>query len=81
MGVNDNSMEQQLERLWEEQGENVGVPQKVRELLNAAFTKVPVSSFPKLPCGKGTCVIADLLDSFTFSFVWQGSCYSHLSLH
>lgn len=53
MGHNDTSMEEQLERLWREQGENVGVPEEVRRLLNSAFTKVPVSSFPRLSCGKG----------------------------
>lgn len=52
MGHNDTSMEEQLKRLWAEEGENVGVPQSVRRLLNSAFMKVPVSSFPKLPSDK-----------------------------
>lgn len=45
-------MDEQLQELWEEQGEKIGVPQAVRDLLNSAFAKVPVSSFPKLPYGK-----------------------------
>ncbi|KAG0576205.1 hypothetical protein M758_5G061500 [Ceratodon purpureus] len=52
MGHSDTSMEEQLQKLWEEQGDNVGVPEEVRRLLNSAFAKVPVSSFPQLPCGK-----------------------------
>lgn len=47
-------MEEQLQALWEEQGETiVGVPEGVRDLLNSAFAQVPVLSFPKLPYGKG----------------------------
>ena len=57
MGHNDTSMEEQLQRMWAEQGENVGVPEEVRKLLNSAFTNVPVSSFPKLACGKGMCIL------------------------
>ncbi len=50
----DKPMEEQLQALWEEQGEmTVGVPQGVRDLLNSAFAQVPVLSFPKLPYGKG----------------------------
>lgn len=52
MGLGDKSMEEQLRELWEEHGDNPGVPQSVRDLLNSAFRKVPVSQFPKLP-GKG----------------------------
>lgn len=65
MGHNDTSMEEQLQRLWAEEGENVGVPQNVRRLLNSAFKKVPVSSFPKLPCGKGMYIqyVEDLFAS------------------
>ncbi|CAM6014128.1 unnamed protein product [Sphagnum balticum] len=49
----DKPMEEQLQALWEEQGEMiVGVPQGVRDLLNSAFAQVPVLSFPKLPYGK-----------------------------
>jgi CBS domain-containing protein len=76
MGVNDNTMEQQLERLWEEQGENVGVPQKVRELLNAAFTKVPVSSFPKLPCGKVLEISGDASISDAVHLLAENSIFS-----
>lgn len=46
-------MDCQLRDFWEEHGDRRGVPQGVRDLLNAAFTKVPVSSFPDLPSGKG----------------------------
>jgi hypothetical protein len=50
----DKPMEEQLQALWEEQGEMiVGVPQGVRDLLNSAFAQVPVLSFPKVPNGKG----------------------------
>ncbi|CAK9197873.1 unnamed protein product [Sphagnum jensenii] len=53
MGSDDKPMEEQLQALWEEQGEMiVGVPQGVRDLLNSAFAQVPVLSFPKLPYGK-----------------------------
>ncbi|KAH9548900.1 hypothetical protein CY35_11G111500 [Sphagnum magellanicum] len=49
----DKPMEEQLQALWEEQGEMiVGVPQGVRDLLNSAFAQVPVLSFPKVPNGK-----------------------------
>jgi hypothetical protein len=53
MGSSDKPIDEQLQELWEEQGEKIGVPQGVRDLLNSAFAKVPVSSFPKLPYGKG----------------------------
>lgn len=53
MGSGDKAIDEQLQELWEEQGEKIGVPQGVRDLLNSAFAKVPVSSFPKLPYGKG----------------------------
>jgi hypothetical protein len=53
MGSSDKAIDEQLQELWEEQGEKIGVPQGVRDLLNSAFAKVPVSSFPKLPYGKG----------------------------
>lgn len=43
----------QLQDFWEEHGDRRGVPKGVRHLLNAAFTKVPVSAFPELPHGKG----------------------------
>ncbi|CAK9195329.1 unnamed protein product [Sphagnum troendelagicum] len=52
MGSSDKPIDEQLQELWEEQGEKRGVPQGVRDLLNSAFAKVPVSSFPKLPYGK-----------------------------
>ena len=47
-------MDWQLRDFWAEHGDRRGVPQGVRDLLNAAFTKVPVSSFPDLPSGRGT---------------------------
>jgi len=47
-------MDWQLRDLWEENGDKRGVPEGVRDLLNAAFTRVSVSSFPDLPSGKGT---------------------------
>ena len=53
MGKSDVSTEEQLREFWENQGDSVGVPEGVRELLNTAFSNVPVSSFPKLACGKG----------------------------
>lgn len=54
-------MDWQLRDFWEEHGDKRGVPQGVRDLLNAAFTKVPVSSFPDLPSGKGTVPISKSL--------------------
>jgi hypothetical protein len=53
MGSSDKPMDEQLQHLWEEQGEKIGVPQGVRDLLNSTLAKVPVSSFPKLPYGTG----------------------------
>lgn len=53
-GSGAKPMDWQLRDFWEEHGDKRGVPQGVRDLLNAAFTKVPVSSFPDLPSGKGT---------------------------
>lgn len=53
MGKSDVSTEEQLQEFWESQGDSVGVPEGVRELLNTAFANVPISSFPKLACGKG----------------------------
>jgi hypothetical protein len=63
MGRSDEKpMEEQLQALWEEQGEMiVGVPQGVRDLLNSAFAQVPVLSFPKLPYGKGIINYSPLL--------------------
>ncbi len=53
MGSSDKPIDEQLQELCEEQGEKRGVPRGVRDVLNSAFAKVPVSSFPKLPYGKG----------------------------
>ncbi len=36
MGSNDKPMDEQLQELWEEQGERIGVPQGVHDLLNSA---------------------------------------------
>ncbi|CAK9257606.1 unnamed protein product [Sphagnum jensenii] len=52
MGSSDKPIDEQLQELCEEQGEKRGVPRGVRDVLNSAFAKVPVSSFPKLPYGK-----------------------------
>jgi hypothetical protein len=38
MGSSDKPMDEQLQELWEEQGEKIGVPQGVRDLLNSAPT-------------------------------------------
>jgi hypothetical protein len=36
MGSSDKPMDEQLQELWEKQGEKIGVPQGVRDFLNSA---------------------------------------------
>ncbi|KAL3679894.1 hypothetical protein R1sor_022850 [Riccia sorocarpa] len=57
---NDHSSEE-LMKLWEEHQNyfGKGVPPGMREILNDAFSKVPVSSFPDLPSGEVIEISAD----------------------
>lgn len=53
--VKDNHSREELMKLWEEHDNffGKGIPPGVQEILNNAFSKVPVSSFPDLPSGEG----------------------------
>ncbi|BBN17572.1 hypothetical protein MPTK1_7g15460 [Marchantia polymorpha subsp. ruderalis] len=59
--VKDNHSREELMKLWEEHDNffGKGIPPGVQEILNNAFSKVPVSSFPDLPSGEVVEVSAD----------------------
>ncbi|KAG0575856.1 hypothetical protein KC19_5G035800 [Ceratodon purpureus] len=69
-------MDWQLRDFWAEHGDKRGVPQGVRDLLNNAFTKVPVSSFPDLPSGKVVEVPGDVSIADAVCILAQNNIFS-----
>jgi hypothetical protein len=49
MGNSDKPMDEQLQEFWEKQGENIRVPQGVRDLLNSLLAQKSAQETPPPP--------------------------------